>query len=806
MNGKDIITSNDNQPSSMSQYNIHYNKKYNEIRCSQCHFLSQVKIIKEKEEIIIEMTCKNNHIEKLSLLNFIKKYENSYIINCPLCCNEFNISMIFYCFSCQEIFCENCKNKHLLKEDIPNGNTHIIDHFTSIEKKCCFHNYNENELYCNICKKLICKKCFEKAHNKHIIIDLSSNFDKIEIELDSKLKDKENLIEKEKKEYNNMLVKIRNKLFEIIQYKENILNLKKFILNSYKKKNLNYFNTKNINLIRNYLYNKNNVENNVRKLCYICNIKNTLYNYNYKRFDNKNRYSYGGNKTEIKCSSRKLKSFKDKFNYNNEFSSPKKNSLKLNKSINSNKAIFKIKYNNLNLDLNKNTNIDSNKKNCQNNNNKDNKSLRDIFISLEDNNLFYNNESAFSENYIDKNDSKINEEDKNIKNFNTKSYNINEKTNNIIDINRKNNSNNRENYYKIFHTKKNIKKIFCLSHNNIIISFLDYINLSMNKIIQDENEYIKIKHLKYIKINNEQITDINLFPNNQTLLICSSSNIIKLRIINHENGDYVILFNYINNISSHYKIKIKMNLPLSNDNFMTCGEMNSIFYWKKEKQVNLNMNEEKYKSMGLNLKNYNNEIISMKEIYDNLIVIYIVIKNKGIESYYLLYLEINDRIKLKNSNKIEFELSKEKNSIRKINDDYFLILLQKEGFIIINRKTREISKKIIDKNKIFYFLESKLFDNYLYYYVIQKNVNDNKLIFTQYNINILDNLINDKTNINSGKEFCLNFRQKINDIGIIFHVKEDNNNHIGYYKEDFHNIQVILVLGNNQILIFNYYS
>ena len=39
MNGKDIITSNDNQPSSMSQYNIHYNKKYNEIRCSQCHFL-----------------------------------------------------------------------------------------------------------------------------------------------------------------------------------------------------------------------------------------------------------------------------------------------------------------------------------------------------------------------------------------------------------------------------------------------------------------------------------------------------------------------------------------------------------------------------------------------------------------------------------------------------------------------------------------------------------------------------------------------------------------------------------------------
>ena len=809
MNGKDMITNKDIQSFSMNQFNIHDNKKRNEIRCSKCHFLLLVKIIKENEQIIIELTCKNNHIEKLYLYDFIKKYENSYIVNCYLCNYSFNISMIFYCFSCQEIFCEKCKNKHYLKENIPNGNKHIIENFTSIEKKCDIHNYFENELYCNNCKKIICKKCFEKAHNKHIIIDWASNFDKIENKLDSNIKDKEKLIEKEKKEYNNIIVKARNKLFEIVKYKTNVLNLKKFILNSYKNKNLNYLNIKNFNLIDRDLYNMRLVENNIRKLSYILQVNNIFYNYNYKRFDNSNIYSCEGYKTEIKYINHIFKNFKNNFNnYSKENSSPIKYSLEYNKNDEPSNIKFKIKYNNLNLDLKKNNNnSENNKNNCQNNNMEDNKSLSASFISLEENNSFYNIEStSFFQNYNDKNDYLKKESNKNKEIVNTKSNIINDKSNNEVHITNNNNSdNNRKKFYKIIHTKKKIKKIFCLSYNNIIISYFDYNYLSLYKIIQDENEYIKMKHLKYIKINNETITDINIFPDYQTLLICSSSTIIKLKINNHANGDYIILFSYINKDPVNYKIKI--NLPLSNNNFMTCGDMNSIFYWEKEKLTNLNVNEEKYKSIGFSIKNNNIEIITMKEIYDNLIVINLVFKNKDIETYYLLYLEINDTIKLKTSNKIEFELSKEKNSIKKINDDYFLILLQKIGFIIINRKTREISEKIIEKNKLFYFLESKLCSKYLYYYVIQKNVNDNKLIFKQYNINILDNLSNNKSIIKSGKEFCLNFKQKINDLGIIFQEKEDNHyDHIDDNRGGNYNIQVILVIGDNQMLIFNYYS
>ena len=134
-------------------------------------------------------------------------------------------------------------------------------------------------------------------------------------------------------------------------------------------------------------------------------------------------------------------------------------------------------------------------------------------------------------------------------------------------------------------------------------------------------------------------------------------------------------------------------------------------------------------------------------------------------------------------------------------------MLKKFGFIIINYNTKEIIKKFIEENIIFVFLESRLIDDYLYYFVIEKKNEDNKLIFKKYKSNMSEYLLNGVTKLIPGKDFILNFKNKFNKIGIILEKVKTNNILTNDNSEkDIYNTEVVIVVGDNKLIIFNYYS
>ena len=257
-----------------------------------------------------------------------------------------------------------------------------------------------------------------------------------------------------------------------------------------------------------------------------------------------------------------------------------------------------------------------------------------------------------------------------------------------------------------------------------------------------------------------------------------------------------------------------MCLPLSNTNFLICNQMNNIIYWKREKTLNSIIRKEKESSTILQtLYTHNYNIFSMKEIKDNLIVASMLNENNGKKYYSLLYLEIDNdnNIKVLENKSTNFELNSDKKSIQKINDNYFLVLLDKVGFIIINIDKKDISKKISDKNSSFLFVESKLYEEYLYTFIIKKNIIDNTLIFKQYKCKVED-ISKDLLRFKSGKDFVLNFKNQFNKIGIFFEENEINNindmnkfvPNNSYVIGNF-TVEVVLVVGEDKIIIFNYY-
>jgi len=77
---------------------------------------------------------------------------------------------------------------------------------------------------------------------------------------------------------------MRNKLKEILNYKINLIYLKRNIINSYKLSNWNYNNTKNLKLIRKNFYNSKGIKN----LLYIINSSSRIRDNHFKSNNKKN--------------------------------------------------------------------------------------------------------------------------------------------------------------------------------------------------------------------------------------------------------------------------------------------------------------------------------------------------------------------------------------------------------------------------------------------------------------------------------------------------------------------------------------
>ena len=767
----------------------HYNE-YKAIFCPKCISLAIINITKENDDIFINITCEKDHKETMPLKIFLNNYQNYNIKECSQCQIKRHCNQLLYCFSCKDKICVKCKEEHIKKLNKKNTNEHIIERLVKKDRKCKIHLFKLNEYYCQTCKKYLCQECLKNAHINHNVINLYLNIDKIKDKLKTFISGQGDINNLQLNVFNKLVVKTKNCLEEKYNYDKIITNIKNNILLTYEMNKDNYYCVKNLNLIDKSFFNKNKYNSSFPKLAKEFGIIN---NENSKEENKNNKINEANENKDVNGDKKDVT--RNYINYNE-----KENSKESNKINILNEDSFKSLTNNINLTQSKKNKIDnnmaSNNQNYkENENQKINKNINNKPQPMQIDHM----------SYIDY-DSDLQEIKKNNSNASSPPIFI---CDNNISLNKDNKEKvSQKNYCKIVQTVKKIRNLFCLSYNNFILSYdcNDNKSTAVYKIVPDEEEYLKMKHLKYINAIDEAFNHIEKYQDD-ILLFCSNKNILKIKIINHVKFDFLILFQYNLNHSSITQNDIlqkesifKLCLPLSNDNFIV-SSIDCIKYW--EKKIN-SLNQEPF-SYNLDIININLNITSMKEIKDNLIVL-IGFNNEG--KYYLIYLEVdkNDNIRCTMKREISYEIKPDNYSIKKLTDDYFLILLKCNAFIVINTNTKEITSKHINNiSSSFLYGETKVFENYFYNYVLEKN-NENQLIFRQYKAKISD-LSEKQFKFKYGKNLYINIKNKFNVVGLLFEKREDNDKtmNVSDNKTEELNVKVIFVAGDNFIMLFNYY-
>jgi len=276
------------------------NKSNNGIFCSHCCSYSYINIFHKNDEIFIKSKCENGHIDIKLLRNFLNNYSSNYAKDCQICYSHININQLYYCYSCssKNIICSECRNKYHPKRNKKIERNHITFYFTLRCNYCPLHN-RINTYYCMFCKEYLC--IFDKKdHYFHNVLNLNLiyiNF-KNKTKLLIEKEDKENKEQIEK--INNMINKIRNKLKEILNYKINVLYLKRNIISSYKLNDWNYNNIKNFKLIRKQFYNKKSVNIILSKINNSTRKRDNYFKSNDKESDIKRNKSHNQKRKSLK--------------------------------------------------------------------------------------------------------------------------------------------------------------------------------------------------------------------------------------------------------------------------------------------------------------------------------------------------------------------------------------------------------------------------------------------------------------------------------------------------------------------------
>ena len=153
----------------MSSFN---NNELQFFRCPECFLIPIIKLINEDNEIIIEIKCEKNHIEKIKLKEFYKKTTAINIYD-ALCYNnndhnQKDKTSFIYCMECEHFFCPECHGNHIKEHNEKYCNINKFDY------QCKIHNQPYLK-YCLSCSKNICDKCIE--HNEHDVIFINNQID-----------------------------------------------------------------------------------------------------------------------------------------------------------------------------------------------------------------------------------------------------------------------------------------------------------------------------------------------------------------------------------------------------------------------------------------------------------------------------------------------------------------------------------------------------------------------------------------------------------------------------------------------------
>ena len=242
------------------------------IRCEDCHEVLSIDFKMDKKQIILkcEKEGKTKNIDFKQFFEELKKYKD--INYCQFCKKKNKTQKYYLCKTCSnKILCETCYRTHNKEDDVIKF---------KIDSTCKKH-YNPYESYCPKCKENKCSYCsveHDENHEKEefylktkfIKKNKLDNFKntikiainektKIELAIDSVIKELEEKIEN--------LKKLKKNFFEYLNMK---LKFIEFVLNNYEKKmndfDINFFIINNLQNQFNFNLKKlnlNNINNNI---------------------------------------------------------------------------------------------------------------------------------------------------------------------------------------------------------------------------------------------------------------------------------------------------------------------------------------------------------------------------------------------------------------------------------------------------------------------------------------------------------------------------------------------------------------
>ena len=232
--------------------------KYKIITCEECYNIPKI-IILSKDKIQIECSkCNKSKIENISYFNKYIEPKSDNFPELPKCSYNINheTQSIYYCLQCTKYLCPICVENHKISFD---GKSHILVDQRMDNQYYCNKKGHEEFIYngyCLECQKYLCSQCKCEHKNIYYFEDLNN---KQEIkEIIKKVKECEQIIEKEEEKVKGFIKELVNKIQTIKKMFEEYKNRNMKVISFYKILIDNY---EKINPIRNYNINNNITSN-----------------------------------------------------------------------------------------------------------------------------------------------------------------------------------------------------------------------------------------------------------------------------------------------------------------------------------------------------------------------------------------------------------------------------------------------------------------------------------------------------------------------------------------------------------------
>ena len=232
------------------------------LTCMDCPYIPSIKLNTNQHSINVE--CQNKikissdgddvsgHFHNKILLNdYLKKLRKNcqnQQKECSLCNKKIDIEEIYFCSSCNIFLCKKCLNDKHMKEknDHPTIKFDLVNNFCYIHKK-------ENHFYCKSCFENICENCLNSSlHKNHDMIKLNDILidDKYLKEINDEINIEEKSIKEMSNKFEHYMDFIQEKFDEYIHLRNEEIQLKKNILNTYQKNKNNYNAINNVRKIK----------------------------------------------------------------------------------------------------------------------------------------------------------------------------------------------------------------------------------------------------------------------------------------------------------------------------------------------------------------------------------------------------------------------------------------------------------------------------------------------------------------------------------------------------------------------------